>query len=347
MHASLMRKFIFTFILVLSAFAYADVQTEPLRLAIVHSYSNQFQWTRTVEKGFLTRLKKALAVDVVYEGALNAKADPAGVPRIKEQILRDLKKTRFDLLFITDDDAFNHIARSYFSTQVKVIFAGVSNPMLEYGKTADDMNNSAPANLSGVLERIEFQPLIRLITDFLPGTKSLSLLFDRSPTADGVFTDFEQQIGNQRMFGETQIRKIVRSNEFQEWKSTITQAKPGEVLLIFPFSQVKKPKSLDIDSPEKFARWVVQNSHVPEFSTASFAAKTGFFASGGINSLEHGEDAALAFLNSRNPANFLKRIVSTNYARLKINFERAQELKVKIPFELFAYSYALSKSDNP
>lgn len=344
---SLIRNFLFIFIISLCGFCYVHADTTPLRLAVVHSYTGKFHWTQTVEKGFLNRLQKALPVEVVYEGTLNAKVDPEGVPRLKEQILRDLKKINFDLLFVTDDDAFNHIARNYFSTKVKVIFAGVSNPMQEYGKNESEMNMSAPANLSGVLERFEFLPLIRLITDILPETKTLSFLFDRSVTADGVYAYFEQQIGDQREFGKTRIRRIVRSNEFSEWKSTITRAKPGEVLVIFPFSQVKKPKALDIDTPEKFANWVVQNSKVPEFSTASFAANTGFFASGGINPYEHGEDAAMAFLNSRNPQNFMKRIVSKNYARLKINFERSQKLGIKVPFELFAYSYALSKSDTP
>lgn len=334
------------FLFILGFVVSANATTTSLRIAIVHSYDKNFYWTKLVEKGFLERIAKSYSVEVVYEASLNAKADPAGILRLKDQINQDLKKAKFDVLFITDDDALTHVATNYYNTKTQVAFAGINSPLSEYGNSEEEINKLAPANISGVLEKYNVRPLIRLITDLLPKTKNITIMYDRSVTADASFAELEKEIGTQREFGSAQL-KIVRTNDFQVWKKTITKAKSDDALIIFPYSNVKRPQSLDIDTPAKFATWVSAHSKAPEFASASFASKTDFFANTGLNPYEHGEDSALAFLNSQNPSTALKRITTKNYARLRLNYERAQKLNVQIPFELFAYSYALSKSTTP
>ena len=141
------------------------------------------------------------------------------------------------------------------------------------------------------------------------------------------------------------IKQIIRSNDFHNWENAIKLAGKSDVLVIFPFSNVVRPKNLELNSTEKFADWISKTSNVPEFATASLFKNNDFFATVGIDPLEHGEDAAIAFLNSESEKYINQRILTKNYARLKLNPIKAQKLKVNIPFELFAYSYALSRKE--
>lgn len=282
---------------------------------------------------------------VVFRGELNAKANPDGAKKIAEKILQDLNAVEFDLLLVTDDDALNLVGKRFFGGKKKVVFAGINSPLTEYGQSEQEINRLAPSNVAGVLERYELLPLIQLVSDLLPQARNLILMFDESTTAQGVYQNCMTEIGSKRTFGKLHIRKILKTNSFVDWKSTIRSAKKDDVLLIFPYSSVNWPRSLGIKTPVEFADWIVENSRVPEFATASLSKSNNFFATVGISGFEHGEDAAGSYLNSLNSDRKYERIKTKNYARLKLNPERAARLGVGIPFALFSYSYALTRRD--
>ena len=338
-----MRVLLFIFIsMQLGSILYAK---NKINLAIVHSYENKFYWTNQIEKGFIKRITQEYEIEIVFKGELNAKNDPNGVKSRVSNIEKQLSKIKFDILFITDDDALNLIGQKFYNTKTKLIFAGINSPLKQFGSSDSEINKTIPKNVSGVLERYELLPLVKLINDLIDGSKNLILLFDKSATADGVFENFQEEVGINRKFGKMVIKQIIRSNDFHNWENAIKLAGKSDVLVIFPFSNVVRPKNLELNSTEKFADWISKTSNVPEFATASLFKNNDFFATVGIDPLEHGEDAAIAFLNSESEKYINQRILTKNYARLKLNPIKAQKLKVNIPFELFAYSYALSRKE--
>ncbi len=317
----------------------------PKRVAIVHSYDLGFYWTKQVEKGFLHRFGESTSYEIVFRAELDAKKNPSGLESRAHEIALNLEKTKFDILFVTDDDALDLVGRKYFNTTVKLVFAGINSTFEEFGRTDLEINKTIPENVSGVLERYEISPLIKLIKDLAPKSKNLLLLSDKSKTADGVFANISREIGNKRKFGKIQIKSVTRTNDFSVWKGVIRSAQPGDALIIFPYSNVDRSKALGLNTPDDFAEWIAKNSRAPEFATASLFKANNFFATVGINPVEHGEDAANAYFSSLDMATRNTRILTKNYARLKLNPSRANDLKIDIPFELIAYSHALTRGD--
>lgn len=93
--------------LVQSTFANTAVIKKPIKLAIVHSYNKNFYWSKNVLDGFLEKLSQNYIISIVYENELDSKNNPNDVESKAKSILKDLVKTDFGVLFITDDDALN------------------------------------------------------------------------------------------------------------------------------------------------------------------------------------------------------------------------------------------------
>lgn len=120
-------------------FTRAGLATE-IKLAVVQSDSTLFQWTEEVERGFFKKLNERFVHRVVFRGELNVKANPDGAKKLSEKILRDLEKVEFNLLFVTDDDAFNLVGRRYFDGKKKVVFARKNSPLTEYARSEQEIN---------------------------------------------------------------------------------------------------------------------------------------------------------------------------------------------------------------
>lgn len=319
-----------------------NVTAAPLRVAIVHSYHPNFAWTEGVEQGFLKRLGQFYEYKVVGISYLDSKRAPESKEAKARDIVKMLKVSQFDVLFVSDDDAFELVARSFFASSSVVIFCGVNNPLTEYGSADMAVNNAIPANVGGVREVYQIVPLFRLIKDIVPAATHLILLFDESLTARGVRKRIQNEIGADNTLSGFQIKQIVISNHAEQWQRAIDGAVPNrDVLVIFPFSEVRSRSQHDHVEPKELARWIVSRSRVPEFASASLSMNFGFFAMAGIDAKEHGADAADSLLKIMKKSNLETRVVNKSYARLSINVERAAKLGVKIPFDVLAYSYAL------
>ena len=248
-----------------------------MRVAIVHSYSKDFYWTNEVENGFLNTLMEQFEIQIVSKDYLDAKSDPDGVKARAEKIYSKLKSSSFDLLFITDDDAFFLVGKHYFNTKTKVVVAGINSPLLEFGKSESEVIRNLPKNVSGVLERYSIFPLVQFIRDILPQKKNLILLFDKSKTSNGVYDNLILEISSAKSIGGLKIKSIIRSDNLSIWKNTMQKANFQDVILIFPFSNIKR-NSPNLKKIDDFASWLVKQSSVPEFATASLFNNNNFFA---------------------------------------------------------------------
>lgn len=335
-----MKMNVFVFIAGIFIFNFAEASN--LKIAIVHSYNPDLNWTNEVEKGFLAKLGSIFDINVVYRNYLNAKNLTENEFKNRAQaIVNELKHKHFDLLFITDDNAYDLVGKLYFNTHVSVVFAGINSPLSEFGKTEKSININAPSNLFGVLEKYEVLPLFKLIKRILPNAKKLILLSDNSKTAEGVLENIENELINVDDSNILRISKIIKSNDLHIWEKQIKEAEKDDILIVLPFSNVKKKDSSIQLKLNEFAHWLTSISKVPEFATANLSLSNNFFATVGILPYEHGQDAANVFIDSKVSAK-KTRIISKSYARLKFNFDRVKELNVKIPLSLLAYSYALT-----
>lgn len=325
-----------------STFGQSGQEAPEVRLCIAHSYHPGFSWTDLVEQGFIKQLQATRAVTVVAREYLDAKRDPKGLPERAKTLYSKLKGLPCNLYFVTDDDAYNAVANQLISDGKPVVMAGINQTIFGIEQSSDDLvNANAPELLSGVFERYEIAPVTQLIRELVPNANRLLLLMDRSTTANGCYHKLMEELHGRTTLNGFEIGKIVRSNRFSDWKTTILGATSRDVLLIFPYSRVINPQT---QKPfvQDLPIWITSHSKVPEFANSSLSVRSGYFATIGINAYEHGQDAAVAYLNSQDPAHFMHRIQTKKYARMFINPERAKALGINVPFELLSYSYALA-----
>jgi hypothetical protein len=107
------------------------VSVAPFRIIMVHSYHHGFEWTDSVDEGFEKGLSKYYRVQVVSRYYLDAKKNPSKIHEAAESILKELKNTPFDLLFITDDDAMKNVGVKYINSNKYLVFAGINNSLSE------------------------------------------------------------------------------------------------------------------------------------------------------------------------------------------------------------------------
>lgn len=156
----------------------AMVQTK--QVIILHSYQNDYEWTRLLNQGLTYELESApdLSCQIKAE-YLDAKRawDPALAEHFASYLARRYEGFKPDIVVVSDNDAFDFMlayGEELFGP-VPWVFAGI--------------NDFEPATIArvrdrvtGVVERIDYAATLRLILELFPGTTEIRALADRTTT---------------------------------------------------------------------------------------------------------------------------------------------------------------------
>ena len=170
---------------------------------VLHSYHQEYPWTKGENDGFIQALGKdpQLAVQSIYTENLDSKR----VPFTEEyqefffRYLRD-KYRNFspDLIFCSDDNALQFLLH-YHNTLfpgVPVVFCGVNNLGLRYSLD--------PAHYVGVYEKKELAPNIAFIIGLQPNLRDIYFLGDDSSTNEAIKVEAEKELG--RLYPQLRYR---------------------------------------------------------------------------------------------------------------------------------------------
>lgn len=175
------KIFILLFIFFLSLLA-----TEKVNVLILHSYSQEYEWTKKQHNSFVSTLNKSDKNFTFYTEYLDTKRVKL-TQKYKDNFLNYLHMKYVDttpnLIYVTDDDALNFIYENYnqiFSKRkdIPIFFSGINNLSMN---TILDKKNYA-----GVYEVQEIEPNINLIKQFSPQTRDIYFLGDNSGTYQSI-----------------------------------------------------------------------------------------------------------------------------------------------------------------
>lgn len=167
---------------------------EKVNILIIHSYSQEYEWTKGQHTSFVSTLKNTTENIHINSEYLDTKRLKLNADYTKE-FIRYLKvkyPTLPNIVYVTDDNAlnfiYNHYKELFSDIQIPVFFSGVNNL---------DMKSMLPKELfTGVYEIKDINPNIELIKQFSPQTRKIYFIGDNSSTYQSIKKEIKSQEKN-------------------------------------------------------------------------------------------------------------------------------------------------------
>ncbi|MDD2267372.1 diguanylate cyclase [Sulfuricurvum sp.] len=184
-----MVKIIVSFLLFFTCIVHAESQS---RIFILHSYSQEYGWTKYQHESFVSTLEHTygspLEFSVEY---LDTKRHPFTESYQKEFVSYLQKKFEGyypDAIYVTDDNALKFFIahRSELFSNVPIFFSGINNLSLVH--TLDKKSYTGVYESKNVVKNIE------LIRQFSPQTRDIWFVGDDSSTYKAIESDIRNQI---------------------------------------------------------------------------------------------------------------------------------------------------------
>lgn len=186
-----MVRFNLLFLLFIAIFSDANAQ-EKKSIFILHSYSQEYSWTKRQHDNFVEKLQasspSALDISVEYLDTKRLQLSPDYVTFFRSYLEEKFKGVSPDAIYVTDDNALNFFLQQKLPlfAASPVFFSGINNLSLE---TKRDKNR-----YTGVYETKDIVPNIELIRQFSPQTRDIWIVGDDSTTYHSIVLDIRAHI---------------------------------------------------------------------------------------------------------------------------------------------------------
>ncbi|MDD5717988.1 MAG: ABC transporter substrate binding protein [Sulfuricurvum sp.] len=186
-----MMKIFGLLLLILAVYSEAQEHIKK-KIFILHSYSQEYGWTKSQNDAFIRTLKTEmnvpLTISVEYLDTKRLKF----TDEYQEFFLRYLQ-TKYegytpDIIYVSDDNALQFFVKhkKNLFRETPLFFSGVNNLTL-----ADTLDKS---QYTGIFENKEIEPNIELIRQFSPQTREIWIVGDDSGTYQAIKSEIENKI---------------------------------------------------------------------------------------------------------------------------------------------------------
>ena len=218
-----MKRILLFSLLFFTTFLYAQNSKEVL---LIHSYHKGYIWTNdisnAIEKEFSNH--KNIELTTVYmdtKRVSNPKYIDSLVTLYKEQF----KNRKFDLILVSDNNAFDFIIKYHqqLFIDIPVLFCGINN----FDKVLLDENNMKNF-MSGVVEQVDLEKNLELISDLHPKLENLIIINDTSSTGLAVKRDLRNII---EKYNQKFNIQYIDNMEINALKTKVANLKENDVIL--------------------------------------------------------------------------------------------------------------------
>lgn len=283
MAIKLPRFFITGFIVTLLLWSNGLAQN---RILIVHSYHNEYDWTRSINDSLEVSFKAAGIPYKIYYMDTKRNAGETWKKksaRKARQIVQEYKPT---VVIAVDDNAQAYFVKEYVNkSSIQFVFCGVNAPPESYGYPA--------ANVTGILERAYTIQTLHVLKTLIPSTRKVALVSDYSPTANEVLARVKAL--TTKINYDIKIVQYHQPIHFSEWKKTIKKLdrdREIDALLIPIYHTVRQDHAQTSVIPSQIMRWTINNTSKPIVGLWPFIINDGGLLAVIIDPHEHGRVAA-------------------------------------------------------
>jgi ABC-type uncharacterized transport system substrate-binding protein len=248
--------FIMTMFFVLNGAFAADAPKLKYKILHIMSYHSPWRWTDGQFKGFKDALR---GLDIEYKVfQMDTKRNSYQEWKIEKgkEARRLIDEWKPDLVYTTDDDAQEHVARHYVNKNIPFVFSGVNKDPKTYGFEGSK-------NITGAVEHEHFVESVRLLKEIVPNVRKIAAVFDDAEMWGPVMKRMKEKSA-QLPDVEFVSWDVIRT--FKEYKRKI-KGYPGkaDAIALIGIFNFKDEGGRNIPYQEVL-KWTAENSRLPDFS---------------------------------------------------------------------------------
>lgn len=310
-------------------------QMKTFKILHVMSYHMPWEWTDTQMQGLMRELDGIPVEYKQFEMDTKNFSTEEQKRRKAEEARALIDTWEPDLLYTTDDDAQEYVARHYANTSLPIVFSAVNKDPAAFGF-------DGAANVTGVLEVEHFIENINLLKEIVPDVRDIAVIFDIDPMWDPV--EERMRAALPQAEGIT-ILSWDRIDSFADYKRRIaelqTEADAIALIGIFTFQDEKGRNVHYSDVLE----WTAANSKLPDFSfwkdRATFGTLSVVSVSGYEQGREAGRLARQILVDGKSPGSLPIR--TSSKGEPIINKARADDLGIPLSSKTILGSHVMTE----
>lgn len=308
------------FLLILVIFLIVQNVNKP-RVLILHSYYTDFSWVVDINKG-LDRVFGDKSYKLRYHYMDTKRHTEADFKERAGQTVRKMIDSwQPDVIVAIDDNAQQYVSRFYLNhPKIRIVFAGVN-------KTEADYGFDTATNVTGVLERINYQAVKDILLRVLPeGKRRILHVSDNSPTSEGIHQEIESFDWNPLQFDRS-----IQCESLEQWKQVVTDAEGKVDFILFTHYHTLYRSEQDRSKvpPKEVIDWTNANSTLPGVSFWGFYVEDGGMMAVALSPFEQGEVAAKMAVRIIDDATAPKSI-PVYVSRLFVMYMRGSEIRARL-----------------
>lgn len=298
----------------------------PFRVLHVMSYHSPWRWTDRQLEGFQNELRNLNVVYKIFQMDTKRNSSIEQKERKAQEAMALIDSWQPDLVYTSDDDAQEYVAKRYVNQKIPFVFSGVNKDPALYG-FADG------ANVAGVLEQEHFLETVKLIRRIVPGAKRIALVFDDATMWGAVRERIRQAMAR---LPDMQIVADDTLQSFADYRKKMGEyQKTADIVGTVGIFNLKDEYGRNVPYQEVL-RWTVDNSRLPDFSFWVDRVYYGTLCSVTVSEREQGRAAgriARAILaEGKRPSDF--KMTPTTKGMPVISLARAKALGIRLDAEL-------------
>lgn len=224
------------------------------RILHVMSYHSPWRWTDWQLESFQEAVGGQLEVKV-FQMDTKRNSTPEAKERVGNEARQLVASYKPDMLYITDDDAAQYVARHFVGQPMPIVFSGLNADPAVYGF-------AGAANVAGVQEQEHFSDSVRLLQSLVPGAKKFAVVLDDARMWEPVVGRIRAQVPKLGI----EVASYDRIQTWAEYKAKMAtwQNQVDAVALIGIFN-FKDDAGKNVPYQEVL-KWTADNSKLPDLS---------------------------------------------------------------------------------
>ena len=195
--------------------------SENKEVLLIHSYHKGYVWSDDISKAIENNFSsyKNIELTTVYMDTKRID-DESYIENLSKIYKQQFSNRKFDLVIISDNNAFDFIAKYYddLFKGVPVLFCGINN----YNK--EILEKLPVKNISGVAEEVDIEKNFELISKLHPNLKNLLIINDTSTTGLAVKKDLAPIIEKYKKEFNIEYTDNLEINDLKKKVSTLERA---------------------------------------------------------------------------------------------------------------------------
>lgn len=310
-----------SFLLITALPVHAAATAQQKKVLIINSYHQGYKGSDDAVDGFRTTLLKAIPnteIQTEYLDSINYSGKEFD-SRILDLIKFKYQKRHFDLVFSTDDYAFNIVEKyrdSIFGT-TPVVFCGTNS--------FDTSRLAGKHGFNGIDERPSFADTLALIFRLHPATTDVVVMHDTSVTGERNVAEFRRQAASLDDLARFTYLPGLR---LEEMIRSVSRLSPGTVVIYFA-NRVQNEAGEPVPTGE-VVQQLAAASKVPIYSGWQFLLGKGIVGGRLLDLREHGiasAHMAIRILSNASPATLTTFTPSPN--RYMFDYKQMSRFGIK------------------